>query len=146
MTWKGAISAPAEQLRGAHEATIAQMGAGCMFYVARKSRQAGQGYRSKARATLGPFQVYVYWEGSSKQGRGSQGDDQGNTRQDRDTTWAASMVLADGDRVWPTGKADADSTYEMVHPTYGRLRVDRVQQMSVQGRMIGYQLGLVRVS
>jgi hypothetical protein len=32
------------------------------------------------------------------------------------------------------------------HPVYGRLRVERVQQMSVQGANIGWQLGLVRVT
>ena len=144
--WTGG---PAAQLRAAREQTIDFYGCQVTIEAAvRQPRQPGEGYQRKANLTLGPFQCYVYWSGgggNNDRGQQSVSDDP-NTRQDRDTTWGASFKLADGAVIWPTGTIDAMSQYEFVHPAYGRFRIDRVQQMSVQGTNVGWQCGLVRVS
>jgi len=136
------------QIRAAREATIDNLGTQVTIEAAvRQPRQAGEGYQRKANLTFGPYQCYVYWAGGGQnQERGNQGGDEALASQDRDTTWGASFKLADGAEMWPTGKADAMSAYELQHPVYGRLRIERVQQMSVQGTNVGWQVGLVRVS
>jgi len=137
------------KVREAREATIDSMG--CLVTIEaaiRQERLPGEGYQRKGRITFGPYQCYVYWSGGGGGGsnidRGNQGGDL--AMQDRDTTWGASLKVDDGNNVWPNGAADAMSSYEMLHPVYGRLRIDRVQQMSIQGANIGWQIGLVRVS
>jgi hypothetical protein len=143
-----AFSTVATQIRAAREATID--GLGCQVHIEaaiRQERQPGEGYQRKGRITLGPYQCYVYYSGGGQaQERGLTRGDDSLTRQDRDTTWGGSFKLADGDEVWPTGTADAMSTYELLHPVYGRLRIERVQQMSIQGVNVGWQVGLTRVS
>ena len=138
----------ATQVKVAREQTIDNFG--CQVTIeasVRQPRQAGEGYQRKARNTFGPYQCYVYWAGGGQnQERGNQGGDEGLASQDRDTTWGASLKLADGAQVWPTGTTDAMSLYELQHPVYGRMRVERVQQMSIQGTNVGWQVGLVRVS
>jgi hypothetical protein len=135
----------AQQVRTAREQTIDQYGTEVVVEAAtRQVRQPGEGYLRKVRSSFGPYQVYVYWAGGANADRGNQGGEL--VRQDRDTTWGASLKLDDGAELWPAGLADAQSEYEMIHPVYGRLRIDRVQQMSVQGTNIGWQCGLQRVS
>lgn len=136
----------ATQVQAAREATIDNLGCQVTVEAAvRQERLPGEGYQRKERLTFGPYQAYVYWAGGGQNtDRGHQGDE--NTRQDRDTTWGASFKLADGVQLWPTGGADAMSSYELLHPHYGRLRIERVQQMSIQGTNVGWQVGLTRVS
>lgn len=140
-------STVANQVRSAREATIDSLGCQITIQAAvRLERQANEGYQRKANLTYGPYQCYVYYSGGGQNlDRGRQGGDL-ELRQDRDTTWGASLKLTDGAEVWPTGLPDAMSVYEIQHPVYGRLRVERVQQMSVQGANIGWQLGLTRVT
>lgn len=137
---------PGAQFKAAREATIDFYGSEVTFEAAvRQERVPGEGYQRKALQSFGPFKVYTYWAGGGdNQNRGNQGDE--NTRQDRDATWGCSLYQADGDVLFPTGQIDAQSQYEFTHPVYGRLRVERVQQMNVQGVNIGWQLGLVRAS
>lgn len=140
-------SGPAGQVKAAREATIDFYGTQITFEAAvRQPRQPGEGYQRKATATFGPFQVYTYWSGGGQSNlRGQQSPDD-NLRQDRDVTWGASLKQADGEILWPTGQIDAMSQYEYAHPVYGRFRVDRVQQMNIQGTNVGWQIGCVRVS
>jgi hypothetical protein len=137
---------PGAQVQAAREQTIDFYGVEVTFEAAvRQVRQQGEGFMRKMAETYGPFTVYAYWAGGGGNGdRGNQGDDV--TRQDRDGTWGASIKLADGDVLWPTGRIDAVSQYEFVYPGYGRFRVERVQQMVIQGQNVGYQVGLTRVS
>ena len=138
---------PGAQVKAAREATIAFYGTPVTFEAAvRKPRQPGEGYQRKDLLTFGPFQVYTYWSGGGGNNlRGGQSLDD-NMRQDRDATWGASLYQADGEILWPTGQIDAMSQYEYVHPVYGRFRIDRVQQMNIQGTNVGWQCGCVRVS
>lgn len=133
----------------AREATIAQLGCEVMVEAAvRLPRAAGEGYQRKEAVSYGPYQAYVYWSGGGGGGanldRGNQGGEL--AAQDRDTTWGASFRLDDGDEMWPTGLIDAMSAFELQHPVYGRMRIDRVQQMTIQGSNVGWQVGLTRVS
>lgn len=139
-------STVATQIRAAREATIDFLGCQVTIEAAlRQERQPGEGYQRKVLTTFGPYQAYVYWTGGGQnQDRGRQGDE--NTRQDRDVTWGASFKLVDGQQMWPDGVVDAMSTFEVQHPTYGRLRIERVQQMAIQGANVGWQVGLTRVS
>ena len=139
-------SGNAQKVREAREATIDFLGTQVTIEAAvRQERVPGEGYQRKERQTFGPYQCYVYWSGGGQnQERGRQGDE--NTRQDRDVTWGASLKLVDGDAIWPSGGADAMSDYELLHAVYGRMRIERVQQMSIQGANVGWQLGLTRVS
>jgi hypothetical protein len=136
----------ATQIRSAREATIDNLGCQVTIQAAvRQERQAGEGYQRKAHLSFGPYQCYVYWAGGGQNSdRGGQGDEL--TSQDRDTTWGASLKQNDGAEVWPSGLPDAMSVYELQHPVYGRCRIERVQQMSIQGANIGWQLGLTRVT
>jgi len=135
----------AQQVLGAREQTIDKLGCQVTLEAAiRQARQPGEGYLRKARSSFGPYQAYVYWQGGASADRGNQGGEL--LRQDRDITWGASFKLADGLEMWPSGEIDAQSEFELAHPVYGRFRLDRVQQMSVQGQNVGWQCGLVRVS
>jgi len=140
-------SGPAGQVKAAREATIDFYGTPVTFEAAiRQERLPGEGYQRKQTATFGPFQVYTYWSGGGQNNlRGQQSLDD-NLRQDRDVTWGCSLRQADGEILWPTGQIDAMSQYEYVHPVYGRFRIDRVQQMNIQGTNVGWQCGCVRVS
>lgn len=143
------LSSLAAKVYDARESTIAQLGCEVTIEAAvRMPRQPGEGYQRKAAQTFGPYQAYVYWSGGGGGGsnldRGNQGGEL--VAQDRDTTWGASFRLDDGAEMWPSGAIDAMSVFELLHPTYGRMRIDRVQQMSIQGSNVGWQVGLTRVS
>ena len=142
------LTTVAQQVRIAREQTIDNFGCQVTIEAAvRLPRQAGEGYQRKERLSYGPYQCYVYWAGGGQNAdRGNQGGDEALASQDRDATWGASLKLDDGAEVWPAGTTDAMSVYELQHPVYGRLRVERVQQMSIQGANVGWQVGLVRVT
>jgi hypothetical protein len=133
-------------MQAAREQTIDFFGTQVIVEAAvRQPREPGEGYQRKDNFTFGPYQCYVYWSGGGQNiDRGNQADEL--TRQDRDATWGASFKLDDGDEMWPTGQIDAMSQYEFTYPGYGRLRIDRVQQMTINGQNVGWQVGVVRVS
>lgn len=137
---------PGPQVQAAREQTIDFYGTMVTVEAAvRQPRQPGEGYQRKDLVTYGPFQCYVYWTGGGQSfDRGNQSDEL--TKQDRDATWGASFKLDDGNELWPEGGIDAMSQYEFTYPGYGRFRIDRVQQMVITGRNVGWQCGLVRVS
>jgi hypothetical protein len=135
----------AQQVLGARETTIDRLGCQVTLEAAiRQPRQPGEGYLRKARSSFGPYTAYVYWAGGANAERGNQGGEL--LRQDRDATWGASFKLDDGLEMWPDGILDAQSEFELIHPVYGRFRLERIQQMSIQGANVGFQAGLERVS